>query len=182
LPRRAPSSNVRSYTPLCLSLSRIKFQNLLVNAKTFFHTYEAINNARNYVQNHIREETQKGGSFACFEKLFLFSSCAYRRSLSSEWRLRSRHGECDPILPGPLLTLEGLPPERFPSLLGVSGRKPWPCSNPLPITDAKIQKVFHARLCPFSICEKTISHKGAKVALDSRNDDQSPVDKLVTSR
>jgi hypothetical protein len=52
------------------------------------------------------------------------------------------------------------------------------------ITDAKIGKVFHARLCPISICAfaKTISRKGAKVALVSRNDDQSPINKLVSGR
>jgi len=35
---------------------------------------------------------------------------------------------------------------------------------------------------PFSLLRKTISRKGAKVALDSRNDNQSPINKLVSSR
>jgi hypothetical protein len=35
---------------------------------------------------------------------------------------------------------------------------------------------------PFASLRKTISRKGAKAALDSRNDDQSPIDKQVTGR
>jgi hypothetical protein len=35
---------------------------------------------------------------------------------------------------------------------------------------------------PFASLRKTISREGAKVAPDSRNDDQSPIDKLVTGR
>jgi hypothetical protein len=33
---------------------------------------------------------------------------------------------------------------------------------------------------PFAPLRKTISRKGAKVALDSRNNDQSPIDKPVS--
>jgi hypothetical protein len=41
-----------------------------------------------------------------------------------------------------------------------------------------------ARLCPssFAHLRKIISRKGAKVTLDDRNDDQSPIDKLVSGR
>jgi hypothetical protein len=35
---------------------------------------------------------------------------------------------------------------------------------------------------PFAPLRRIISRKGVKVALDSRNDDQSPVDELVTGR
>jgi hypothetical protein len=35
---------------------------------------------------------------------------------------------------------------------------------------------------PFAPLRKTISRLGAKVALDSRNDDQSPINKLVSGR
>jgi hypothetical protein len=35
---------------------------------------------------------------------------------------------------------------------------------------------------PFVSLRKTISRKGAKVALDSRNDDQSLINKVVTGR
>jgi hypothetical protein len=34
---------------------------------------------------------------------------------------------------------------------------------------------------PLRLCEKP-SRKGSKVALDSQNDDQSPIDKLVSGR
>jgi hypothetical protein len=37
-------------------------------------------------------------------------------------------------------------------------------------------------LFPFAPLRKTISHKGAKLTFDSRNDDQSPIDKVVTGR
>jgi hypothetical protein len=33
---------------------------------------------------------------------------------------------------------------------------------------------------PFALLRKTISRKGAKAALNCRNDDQSPIDKLVS--
>jgi hypothetical protein len=35
---------------------------------------------------------------------------------------------------------------------------------------------------PFTPLRKTISRIGVNVALDSRNDDQSPIDKLVSGR
>jgi len=35
---------------------------------------------------------------------------------------------------------------------------------------------------PFAPLRKNISRQGVKVALDSRNDDQSPIDKLVSGR
>jgi hypothetical protein len=38
---------------------------------------------------------------------------------------------------------------------------------------------FHFLFAPL---RKTISRKGAKVALDSRNDDQNSIDKLVSGR
>jgi hypothetical protein len=41
-----------------------------------------------------------------------------------------------------------------------------------------------AQLCPLSLCAFAKNHleQGAKVALDSRTDDQSPMDKLVSGR